>query len=430
MVNRAVGTIPFLSVQSSFHFGGGRHSQVRPPAVRVAQSRPSRLSFVLGGHRLVRLPLLRALDSWGRLKRPLGYAWVILMPGMLSAQVASEIGGEVQCPACTIKLEHLVTLGENDGKGSMPGFPLEVKQDSRSRIYVLLAMPSEPLVFTITGEFLGAIKAKPSDGDGFQWPSRMSVLPGDSLVFFDPRAQKAFFVSPDHHVLNGFPLPNIDLMSAKWVGGSDWIVSGAVSTPSRVGLPLHFLEHTPSGMEFGLSFGSDQGELLPGQTYLLSRAIAAGPGSSFWTGRTYEYVLELWTIGGEKAKELRRSPQWFPGVTRAYPPPPNNEPKPFLRSIWHDPAGLLWCFLWIPRPDWSAVSNKRLGGEIDWNGLYRTVIEVIDPEAARIVASHYWDGTVLRMLDDGVLAALRQSPEGKYFVDIWQVTLTDPNKRR
>ena len=71
-----------------------------------------------------------------KLSRVLIAALAALESAAGQSQAPTAIPNEPNCPLCTITMRTLVTLGTEDGPGSLNGKPMSVNIDSRGRYWV------------------------------------------------------------------------------------------------------------------------------------------------------------------------------------------------------------------------------------------------------------------------------------------------------
>jgi hypothetical protein len=127
------------------------------------------------------------------------------------------------------------------------------------------------------------------------------------------------------------------------------------------------------------------------------RAIAYAGDSSFWAGPLPEtgagYVLELWSLTGQKQRTIRRTAPWFiEGSDIAPPRQPEgfgygSQPTTQVTSMHLDDNGLLYVFVaastgrWKPTPRADTAAFRA-----NEDGAYVMYMEVIDVRAGAVLA--------------------------------------------
>jgi hypothetical protein len=202
--------------------------------------------------------------------------------------------------------------------------------------------------------------------------------------------------------------------------GGSFVISAPIRTPARVGYPLHLVNDAGRIVR---SFGSASGAFRPDIPYFGYRTIApAGPGQ-VWSAHLNQYRIELWSTEGRKLRELRRSVPWFPPYLVSREPSRSVPPATLLGDVRQDRDGRLWVRIMVPDANWRRA--VRPGGPhgitiADDNRYYDTVIEVIDPRRARLLASRRFDAAV-HFVGDDLLGAVVTGPDDVPYYHVWRV---------
>src|SRR5262245_17270709 len=91
----------------------------------------------------------------------------LLISRQSSGPTPRTIPDEPSCPRCTVTMRTLVTLGTEDGLGSLNGRPMSVNVDSKGRYWVFQEL-EPPTVFSATGAADRMIGRKGSGPGEFQ----------------------------------------------------------------------------------------------------------------------------------------------------------------------------------------------------------------------------------------------------------------------
>src|SRR5688572_8864652 len=112
-----------------------------------------------------------------------------------SAQAPKVVPDEAACPRCTISTRTIVTLGTDDGVGSLNGRPMSVNVDSRGRYWIFQEL-EPPTVYSANGTVDRMVGRKGSGPGEFQ-AANNGVVVGDSMLVFDWMATRATMIGPD-----------------------------------------------------------------------------------------------------------------------------------------------------------------------------------------------------------------------------------------
>jgi hypothetical protein len=130
---------------------------------------------------------------------------------------------------------------------------------------------------------------------------------------------------------------------------------------------------------------------------------------------------------------------WFTPYDSVLSVTPAVPPQPLVVSIWEDDDGRVWVFGLAPDPHWRAglgeprLSEGQRYHPIERAGeVYDGVIEVVDVGQGRAVAERRLDdvGWGMLLVEPGLVASRRESEDGWWFVDVWQVELAPRSLRR
>lgn len=142
--------------------------------------------------------------------------------------------------------------------------------------------------------------------------------------------------------------------------------------------------------------------------------------------------VERWTFDGRRERILERRVPWLP--PDGYEEVPGEPRLPEYDYVHVDGEGLLWIVMAVRDPRWRRVSpEERQGVEQE---LYDGRLEVIDPEAGRVVASYRYDGPAegpppfSEFLGDGRrLFRIAQDSLGLRAIEIYDIHLVEGGRR-
>ena len=341
------------------------------------------------------------------------------------------------CGGCSIEMTRLVSLGSEADSVLLTRTPV-LARDSRGRTIasvrdrgfepVLIYRPDGTLERTLGGQGQG-----PGEHTRVE---AIVVTEGDSIVLAHSFLRFSVFAPDGRYVRGGsLPTPPYEMIP---IPDGGFIISGTMATAQTFGLPLHRVSADGALVR---SFGTENIFPPEGPPF---RALAPRlVGTTFWLSERKQYRLErVDTLGRVTRVIAVVTPWWFvfstPAEFQAYedstrPPDPSRpfaDPRPprlrwrppfGIASIVPDSAGRLWVAHHTHVSDWDKLdaeyergtSEVRLADDMKGR-MFRTVLDVIDPErgallARRIVPGYGWianDGTFIHMQyrENGIVA--------------------------
>jgi hypothetical protein len=339
------------------------------------------------------------------------------LPGQ--AQEILHVSSEPSCAGCTIRVEHLATLGRVEDPIS-PLWYARVAADSSGNLFVgPTTSPGEIAVYSSSGELLRTL-GREGEGPGEFFGIRyVQILGGDSLHVLSRGRHTVLSLEGD--VLGTSPAL-VYSTNATVLGDGRMLVNTAIQTPEKIGIPAHILG---TDGQPALSFGNDsrdpQGEFVEGNW----RTVSYSGGDRVWVGPLGEYRLEAWDTTGVHLKTLIRSAEWFQHWDRRSARQPfGEEPNPILLSAHEDARGRLWVISRVPDRNWKPGFKEPAYEEV-----YDTVLEVIDPLSGDLVASQRFDGEehlFLYFISADLLTSFSVNDVGLERVHVWRFWLDNP----
>lgn len=365
-----------------------------------------------------------------KLSRVLISALAALESAAGQSQAPTAIPNEPNCPLCTITMRTLVTLGTEDGPGSLNGKPMSVNVDSRGRYWVFQEL-EPPTVFTSTGAVIG-LAGRRGSGPGEFRSANYGIVIGDSMVVFDWQETRATVLGPDLKALRtirtGHGVGDVQLVA--WPGLL--VTSGYFHEANPPNSTMHRFSLAGEAMQVLGSFGPrGVGEAMGNaEVHQIIGTARDGIWSAYWN----RPLFTRWDRNGVSRLSLTRRFDWYTGETKASVGSPTKAPTPMTGAVHEDSEGLLWLFIYTPAPTWkeawTAPPIRYPGGgseyamrKMDFDKLHRTYVEVIDPVRARVVASHTINGYVFETLPDRRVALYKVDLAGIPRVEIVQLSL-------
>ena len=364
-----------------------------------------------------------------RLSVPLIAALVALKAPTAQTPAPKVIPNEPTCPKCTIGVQNLVTLGTDDGIGSLNGKPMSVNIDSRGRYWVFEEL-EPPTVFSPTGGV--QIVGRKGRGPGEFQSANNGVVVGDSMLVFDWMEMRATMVGPDlkggRSIRTGYGVS--DLLLLAW---PTLLVTASYREGSNPPYStMHRLSLAGPEMQILGSFGP-RGSGGPMGNVEVSQII--GPArDGIWSTYWNRPEFTRWDRNGAARLTLTRQFDWYTPEMKGSMGTPTTAPKPRTGAIHEDSDGLVWLFIHTPAPTWKegweAPPTRYPGGgteyamrSMGWDKLYRTYVEVIDPVQGRVVSSTTINGFIFEALPGRRVALYKVDENGFPRVQIAQLSL-------
>jgi hypothetical protein len=303
-----------------------------------------------------------------------------------------------------------------------------IARDAAGRIFVpSRAVPGEIYVFDADGNVLRTFGRR-GDGPGeYRVVNEVRVGARDSLYLFDNASARMTVLAADLTVARTTRMP-VAVRATEVAVTSDGLIIAAdrVSTPDRVGLPLHVVDQKGTLLR---SFGSDDTTTYVATPFAMSRALALDQRGLVWAAARTSYRLELWDVGGAKKLDLNGNAPWFrPWVTDA-PLTPDAPPLPWIQAIQVDQAGRIWVLCRISSTDFagSLVPEETPRGRFyrltNYARAFDTIIEVIDPIEKRLIAAVRVDDYLTNFVGLGTALGFREDATGVPALDLWELRL-------
>jgi hypothetical protein len=202
-------------------------------------------------------------------------------------------------------------------------------------------------------------------------------------------------------------------------GGFVGVANG--TRPASFGFPLHAMNLTG---DLTASFGF-QGTIIgrPARADL-SQKVAVD-GQAVWTSPQSQYTLTEWTMENRILAILRIATPHFPDVDITRPPvsPLAERPDPALRDIIVSPEGMLWTLAQVASPDWRAAPPGVRLEVSNWDRYFKDVLQVIDPEAGRIMATRWLPAGFFGFGSSNTIHSVEETADGYITLKVWRMRL-------
>ena len=361
--------------------------------------------------------------------------------GMTHAQVVPlVVRGQPSCRSCSLQVTAGAVVGDTSGgPGELNGNIRNVVIDRQGHVFVSVFALNELVAqYDRQGTFVrrvGRIGAGPGEYR-HPWPIGVS---GDSLLILDPGNSRLTF----HSIASNQSLASAPMIllsrSDDVTRTRDGSLVGnvALETPAEAGLPLHRFS---AGGTKVRSFGAKIPSLRPDLRFASMRLLTPGADGGIWASHITSYEMEYYDRSDALTRIVRRDFDRFPpGTGRMVTAQPDGEPpQPKILGIQEDEAGRIWILALIPDERWKeAFGRQRLPprrpgapqyyGVDDVNRLYDTMIDVLDPEQGKLIASHRVDDALSGFAGRLVAwSSVVGNASGIMQAKLWQLSLREP----
>ena len=360
-----------------------------------------------------------------------GAALLFFTGSHVLAQVPAvrAVPDEPNCPRCTISMQPLVTLGTDDGVGSLIGKPMSVNIDSRGRYWVFQEL-EPPTVFHANGSVARVI-GRQGRGPGEFRSGNTGIVIGDSMLVLDWMELRATMMTPDLEagriIRLRYGVGDIKLL--RWP--SALITTGHMADSRPANSMLHRVSMEGGETNVVSSFGPQAvgGNMGAGEVFQHLGSAKDGVWSTYWNRPEFT----KWNADGSANRVLSRRFDWYTGEAKASIGTSRTPPTPQTGPLIEDDAGLLWVFIYRPATTWKEgwpAQGVKMGRGVEYrmidmayDKLFTTYVEVIDPINARVIAAHHINGYVFEALPGRRVALYRVDRDGIPRVDIAALSL-------
>jgi hypothetical protein len=357
---------------------------------------------------------------------PLAITLLALGSASTHGQAVLRQTPRLTCREC-LHLTHVVEIGD-DSLGYVNRTRAVIRDHAGG---YLVARNTDIVAFTADGKFSRAVGREGSGPGEYRHLITMIAGPGDSITVFDSQLARATILAPDLIPLRAFPTPG-QVLDAIALPGSVIVLNAILFSTAYVETPFHILSATRG--EIVRSFRSRSGDVF--NPWAGWRELTPGvvPGT-FWAARRNRYEIQLLDTLGHERDELVREVDWFKPYEDEAVLLLSREhlPVPSVERIHLDRDGRLWVMLTVGDPEWrqhlvpfTLPDGRTLQEPDDVNGVWDTVVEVIDPESRLVLASQRFDMKLLGFLDDRMVFGFGESDGGNPVLHVWLLTGTLP----
>jgi len=324
---------------------------------------------------------------------------------------------------CAMEMTELVRLGEQAGEGFV-GRPSAVVQRSDER-WVLLDQSDRTRlkVFDVGGGFERYVGREGRGPGEFGIALHLLKLSGDSILVYDLGLRRLTLFDPEMEPVQTARVP---LVIRDWTTAEDGsVLANGISNAEDDRYPLFHEISSAAGVERSFGEARPRDSLSYDLTLRNLVSIASG---RFWAAEMTRYRLTEWSRDGAQLRSLERDVDWFEPHGDFGPNGPERPPSPGLLDLSVDADGLLWVLALVPDPEWRtafAPGEDLYGRESmvvdDYDRLYDTIVEVIDPTAGRVVSSQRFDPRLRGFAGAGLAYSESAYDNLQPYVQLWRL---------
>lgn len=324
---------------------------------------------------------------------------------------------------CSIDLIELATLSD-DAQPGLFGETVFVQRDGKGRYYVSTLGFAQIAVFSAAGELIGTIGRRGSGPGEFQLVMAPVPGPGDSMYAYDTRQLKLAVIDQSLNIAREVQFqhyPDLSLPSGHFISARQ------IRTREQIGYPIHLL--SPDG-QILRSFGTDTAQYRGDLRLRFSRVVGPGRAGTIWSVPPGRYELEEWDpLEGERPiRRVSVESEWFEASDTPVLDPRVERPRPVVRQLWEDSAGLVWVLTTVADASWKQQFERAPSGETritpdQSNSLYDWRIDVVHPGSGAVLATRRFDEQIWSRPPNTVLVSRGESHDDRVAFKIWRAQL-------
>lgn len=362
----------------------------------------------------------------------LGLLLLIQSSNLFGQAAMVRIPGDITCPQCTVEIAVQAKLPiPTDTRLVYPA--ISVSRDGRGGYY-LTGVRDDPFVmhFGPDGRTLRRFGRRGQGPGEYDEPALVMVDPTDSVWVIDRGLRRITIYDSTLRFARTFTIAEINVASGLMLPDGTLLLTGVANTSTGIGHPFHSVSRDGRWIH---SFGGQGIAVAPDRLVDQMRGLAMTTRHDLWISHTNRYVLEHRAAGGELLTTLAIESEWFkPWRTNRFPI--YGMPEPTLVGVSTDASGIVWAFIVVaaesyrPRPQPSEGSGGVRREERSFSfdeafANYDTIVQAIDPQGKRVLASRRLRGPVfVTPGSPSTLARLQTAPSGEQHFEVFVPRLT------
>ena len=348
-------------------------------------------------------------------KRRIGKT-LLVVAALLSACRAPEVEG----PIALEKIGRVTGPAEDGGFEGLALLSAPFSDGSRIAIVPWLSSPRPVLVVDPDGTVRDTL-ATNGEGPGQvahpEWVIRGS---GDTIIVLD--RYRLHFFAPNRRYIRSIPSP----LGGSWSAGQGpdgtvVLASNAVGGPETIVVGV---SPADGSRRFAILAPPFDAGAVPE-----NRFVAFARDGTWWTVRAWgRYELQHYSTDGRLLRTIPMTADWYPPRERWSNTSANHAPNTDVTGFWIDSLGRGWVMAQTADPHWASAEGETIrseGQEIfmpkHGNQVRDGIIEVVDLDKGKAIATWRRDQVFGNMAEPGVLYEWRFGEEGWAQIDLYRV---------
>jgi hypothetical protein len=331
------------------------------------------------------------------------------------------------CGGC-LQLRERVRIAPSGGPGVVDESHY-VARDSSG--HVIVVRSSGHQVYDRNGAFLQIIGRAGSGPLEFALAGPMAIDAVGNIHFFDPALNRETVVDRNFRLLRETTLALGVVYDAVAVGdGRTRFVNSVSMDPVKIGHTVHRID----GDSVVASFGEPNDSAYSPASVALQRQLAMHPSGHLVSVRRFEYVIEVFSPGGERRLLARRKGVWPQTAGDPAPVARGTTLNGYVQDVEVDSLGHVWVLSMEPRSDWERYAKdavlpngmKVLMPTPDAPPWWRSRLEVLDLDTGRVLASRVFEQQLWGFLGASQLYGYEYTSQGEPQLVIYGASISLP----
>ena len=336
-------------------------------------------------------------SSGARTRKSLPFArcaW--LLHALLSVWIiACSRDGVPLCGECLIELDTVLTLRSSQTY-DLALDAIVARSPRSGRFAVVPASESGVIALHgADGTYTGTIGRRGAGPYEYRRISSLFFSEGDSIVVFDSRNRRLDVYTPE-----GAPARNISLAGGahtiRALGNGSTLAQGVVPASELAAFRVRIV--TPDGAERGVA---PYVSAYDAASFEYDRFPVVADSGGFWLANRFEYSFERHDGNGVPAGGFHVEAPWFEQLTLPDELVGVLDPRPLINDFSIDSKNRFWILGIAPRlPETLPDFSKATGPSQNLTDMFADhVLEVVDPEAAAVIATRTFPILPIYFLD-------------------------------
>lgn len=299
------------------------------------------------------------------------------------------IADQVACSSCAVSIDTVAELGASDDDGIVISRLVAVGALADGRWVAF--EPSDPgalKFYDPVGRFQQRLDAKGQGPGEYTGVHRILRAKEGHYWIYDISQARMNLVDEQFRYLDSNRF-GIEALRIVPLAMGEFVVNAITAQGAANGDLIHVVD------QFGTSRLSIGGNGRPLDfrrgRHVRHKILAVRHGGEIWAAPMHRYELTAYSPeSGSVIHRIRRDAPWFRphDDTSTRMDLRSGPPNPKIREMATDEEGRIWVVTWVADQEWERAVETMTdpAGGPDRNGLYDSVVEVLDPEQGRLLA--------------------------------------------